>query len=164
MTIRNLKCFKDSWNWEGKVLIQENGNFEGIIEESDKNIYIYGILDTMQDTMLFKAIVPEEYPFDIDVYRGLRVGNTNQYEGVCIGISDGDVELCSIMTERLLDPELEISQIEELQYIIKNHKGTMNERYNCELDMVRSYSTVDEEQRNHLRQKLKKQGHLHYYL
>lgn len=157
--IRSLKCFSKEWCWEGKILIQADGNFEGIIEESDKNIYLYGRLNFIKDDMCFFVVIPENQPYHIYGYHVFRMSNSNHYSGVYTVINENCPELCDVIVDELLDQKLISSQTEELQYILEHHKNTLEERYNNAIVGMANQEDVDKR-----KQKLIRQGSISYYL
>lgn len=157
--IRSLKCFSRNWNWEGKVFIQKDGSFEGIIEESDINVYLYGRLNFIKDDMHFWIVIPENHPNHIYGYHVSRIGNSNDYSGVYTVINEDCPQFCKILVDQLQDQKLIPSQIEELQYILEYHKATLEERYDTVIAGM-----ANQKDTGKLKKKVRRQQSTNYYL
>lgn len=161
--IKSIKCDCETNEWEGTILIQDDGSFEGIIDCFGINIYIDGQFHVDKDSIEFDVVQPESYPYHVDSFHVTRVNNSNRYLGVYTVRNEEEPRLCNIfVTDKELDPEVMECQIKELQFIIKHNVDTLDERYSD--DAVRLRETNDPKYAARLEKKLRNQGKMNYYL
>lgn len=138
--IRSIECHNEYSNlWEGKILIQDDNSFEGIINSEYIDIYINGIFENNSDRIIFNTLIPEIYPFHITHYNVSKNNNLNIYTG--ISNNNDDIDMCTISIKKLnINKQLTEAQTKELEYIIDDYKKTKHERYNEYLEYLKTYS------------------------
>ena len=163
VNLKNISCYDENdILWEGKILVQQNGNFEGIIDSDFINSYMYGNFDIINSSIHITKITPENYPYHIENYIAFQDDNCDRYFGETIDI-EGDRHLCSVLVNDLnINKSLLESQIKDIEFIIEHHKKTMSERYNEYLQSI--MERHDEEELNRAEVRSMKKGKLNYYL
>lgn len=164
--LKSISCYdKDNVIWEGKILVQESGFFEGIVDSDDKNSYIYGNFDVINESSInVTKITPEDYPYHLDFYSATFEDDLDgdKYFGEVM-----DVEFtqgfCFLKVNNInLNKELLEAEINDMKFIIDHYKATIGDRYNEELQAMREVG--NREQLIKVEKRLHKNCVIRYYL
>ena len=160
VSLKSITCYTENEViFEGKILMQKENHFEGMIDNDFINAYLYGEIDTIHSSIHVTTITPENYPFHVMNYIAFQENKSNRYFGEFID-TEGDRGLCFISVKNLsMNKQFLEQQIAEMKFIIHQHKETMHERYHEYLQ-----SAEDEVERRRVENQLRKRGKLNYYL
>lgn len=160
MKIRNIKCYSEErMLFEGQVLVQEDGSFEGIVSNPLSselvNSYVSGCVN--KDNMEFTLVKPEEQESP-EHFLIFKDDETREWNGEAENHKNCRVYLTSLVVSN----DMKTVKMNDLSVILEAHKSTMSER-SCE-DALSLANIKDEEQKVVLERTLRASHKLNYYL
>lgn len=119
---------EENYLLEGKIIIQEDGTFEGIIDSSNNNIYVSGKYSSNKEKITFHTIESETNKNTIRHYIFITDLYSLKYIGYEID-SYGHEKYCNLyIIDNFDKKEIVQTKINDLSYIIKDYKSMMEKR------------------------------------
>jgi hypothetical protein len=123
MEIKKIEIVEQDIKLEGLILLDEDGNFEGLVKSSKKNSLISGKYDKKLGYR-FDIIKSYNYPFLVDSYIAGFSKETSELAGKCL-VNNEDIpkDFKMTLTTIILDDQLKIQNTTKIIENIINWKN-----------------------------------------